>query len=203
MEDRKPNEGSDAPPEPEEMTTPETSAEVSLRIYVASLSDYNNGRLHGVWIDAYAEPDEIFTDINKMLEQSVSDEAEEFAIFDHDGFFPWRPGEYESIETVSKVAQGIAAHGRAYAHWVGSVGTSESAVLDRFEDSYFGFWESIEEYARCLVDDVGMWSGELVPDSLSAYVHFDYEGFADDLVDSGDITISEGDGGVYVFEGHL
>ena len=36
----------------------------SPRIYVASLSDYNAGRLHGVWIDAAEELDEIWSQIN-------------------------------------------------------------------------------------------------------------------------------------------
>jgi antirestriction protein len=40
-----------------------------------------------------------------------------------------------------------------------------------------------------------------VPDSLRPYVQFDYEGFARDMELSGDITTSDGDGGVYIFEG--
>lgn len=42
------------------------------RIYVASLADYNDGRLHGVWLDATDEPDELHTGIWAMLRQSRS-----------------------------------------------------------------------------------------------------------------------------------
>lgn len=42
----------------------------SPRIYVASLSDYNNGLLHGVWIDAAQDADSIRDEINAMLMES-------------------------------------------------------------------------------------------------------------------------------------
>lgn len=40
------------------------------RIYVASLSDYNAGRLHGKWIDADQDASEIWDEINAMLAAS-------------------------------------------------------------------------------------------------------------------------------------
>lgn len=40
------------------------------RIYVASLSDYNAGTLHGEWIDATQELDDIWAEINAMLAAS-------------------------------------------------------------------------------------------------------------------------------------
>lgn len=52
------------------------------RIYVASLSDYNNGLLHGEWIDAGQEPDEIHEQVQAMLAESESPGAEEWAIHD-------------------------------------------------------------------------------------------------------------------------
>lgn len=40
------------------------------RIYVASLSDYNNGVLHGKWIDADQDDDSIWEEIREMLRAS-------------------------------------------------------------------------------------------------------------------------------------
>jgi antirestriction protein len=40
------------------------------RIYAACLASYNNGRLHGAWIDADQGADEINAEINKMLKAS-------------------------------------------------------------------------------------------------------------------------------------
>lgn len=42
----------------------------SPRIYVASLSDYNNGILHGAWIDAAQDVDTIREEIAAMLRES-------------------------------------------------------------------------------------------------------------------------------------
>lgn len=47
------------------------STSTSPRIYVASLSDYNAGRLHGVWIDATLDPDAIEEQIRAMLFESA------------------------------------------------------------------------------------------------------------------------------------
>ena len=38
-----------------------------IRIYVACLAAYNNGKLHGVWIDATDDIDDIQDQINDML----------------------------------------------------------------------------------------------------------------------------------------
>jgi antirestriction protein len=55
---------------------------------VASLSDYNAGRLHGVWLDANREPEELQASINMMLAASDEDVAEEFAIHDYEEWGP-------------------------------------------------------------------------------------------------------------------
>ena len=57
-----------------------------IRIYVADLAAYNSGVLHGVWIDATQEVDEIQAQINKLFKTSPVEYAEEFAIHDYEGF---------------------------------------------------------------------------------------------------------------------
>jgi antirestriction protein len=51
------------------ITTIEESTDTP-RIYVACLSAYNNGHLHGRWIDADRDADDIRKDIKSMLSQS-------------------------------------------------------------------------------------------------------------------------------------
>ncbi len=202
MEEQQPNQQGGALPPAEVPRSPETSSADTPRIYVASLADYNNGNLHGAWIDADGDSSNIHEGIQAMLSRSPSELAEEFAIFDHDGFAPWRPGEYESIDMVAAVAQGIAEHGPAFAHCAAFLESSDPDDLDGFDDAYLGHWRSTEEYAEDLIDGTGIFKVDELPDSLRPYVRFDYEGFARDLELSGDITTSEGDGGVYIFEGH-
>jgi antirestriction protein len=50
-------------------TTSEQSTDTP-RIYVACLAAYNNGYLHGRWIDANCDADNIRADIKSMLSQS-------------------------------------------------------------------------------------------------------------------------------------
>ena len=56
----------------------------SPRIYVASLSDYNAGRLHGRWIDATQSADTIREELSQMLAESQEPIAEEWAIHAYD-----------------------------------------------------------------------------------------------------------------------
>lgn len=167
------------------------------RIYVASLSDYNGGRLHGEWIDADQDPDELHAAVQSMLEASPEEVAEEWAIHDYEGFGPFQVGEYESLAVVSAVALGIAEHGPAFAAYVSWAGTSEEA-LGTFEDCYLGHWADLDTYARDVVDDFG-WNAALaeLPGDMQPYVDFDYDGFAHFLETA--MTIVEGDGGIYVF----
>lgn len=202
MEIQQPSEREGRNPSSIDPTNPEVQREDGPRIYVASLSDYNDGRLHGAWIEADVAPEEIERSIHEMLARSPSVGAEEFAIHDLEGFGPWRPGEYESIATVAVMARGIAEHGNAFGHWAAILDDVGPDDLAAFEDAYLGHWPTVEAYAEELVQEIGLFNEDDVPDSVAGYLHFDYEGFARDLELSGDITTSEGDGGVYVFQGH-
>lgn len=51
-----------------------------IRIYVACLAAYNNGILHGAWIDAQQSVEAINADIQKMLRASPIEGAEEYAV---------------------------------------------------------------------------------------------------------------------------
>jgi len=57
-----------------------------IRIYVADLSAYNNGKLHGAWINTIDELDDIQDQINDMLRKSPEGFAEEYVIYDYEGF---------------------------------------------------------------------------------------------------------------------
>ncbi|MGW0019942.1 antirestriction protein ArdA [Rhodococcus sp. NPDC003382] len=87
------------------------------RIYVASLADYNAGRLHGAWLDAGRDPADLQADIRAMLAAAPEPGAEEYAIHDYEGFGEARIYEHDSLELVSRIARGIAAHGLAFAAW--------------------------------------------------------------------------------------
>ena len=167
-------------------------------IYVASLSDYNNGRLHGVWIDATIPLGDMWAATHDMLAQSSVPGAEEIAVHDHTDFGPWQPGEYTALETVHRVAAGIVEHGPAFAAWADYIGASDDDLEERFEDAYRGEWSSVHEYAQELVNDLGV-RIQVDPPAWAHYVSFDTAALARDL--EYDLHVADSaDGGVYIFD---
>jgi antirestriction protein len=167
------------------------------RIYVACLSSYNSGILHGRWIDADQDVEDIHAEIQAMLAASPEPIAEEFAIHDHEGFGSARIGEYESIENVAAIAKLIGEHGDLAAEVIAHAGTVDEA-REMLDDQYQGAFDSIEAWAEQYIDDAGALKD--MPENLRGY--FDYEAFARDAELGGDIvTFETSDGQVHVFWG--
>lgn len=198
-----PEGGEQQPDELEQLTRPEHreyDRRHKPRIYVACLASYNNGVLHGSWVDADRNVSELQADIVAMLASSPTPEAEEWAIHDYDGFGGYEPGEYEQLETVSRVATGIAEHGEPFAAYVEWAGTSEEATQD-FGNHYVGTYESAEAWARDVAEDQG-WEHQL-DEALGAlvrpFVSIDYEAFAQQMAASENWQVIEGREGVHIF----
>ena len=176
-------------------------AELTPRIYVTSLSDYNDGRLFGRWIDANQTPEALYDEVTQMLEDSPMPYAEEWGIFDYEGFGPLRIDEYEDIRTLSTIAIGISEHGEAFAHWVDLTGNRGPFSVDTFLEAYVGSFESVETFAETVLEDLGYkdFVQPSLPEFFQRYVSFDIEGLARDLELSGDIMTSKGVQGVHIF----
>lgn len=142
----------------------------AIRIYVACLAAYNNGRLHGRWIDATQESEEIAAEVQAMLRLSPISGAEEWAIHDYEGFGPISLSEWESFDRVSEIAQGIEEHGEAFAAWL-SGDTSRSA--EHFSEQFAGTWDSEKDFAYNWVEETGSWNGVEVPEELWGYLDWD------------------------------
>jgi antirestriction protein len=179
----------------------ETRRADSPRIYCADLAAYNNGALHGVWVDATQDAGEMWEQINAMLARSPEPSAEEIAIHDYENFGPIHLSEYESIETVATIGAGYTEHGRAFLHWIDYVGTSDPTQFDRFEDAFEGRWDSMEAYAEELADEYGVERilDAHIPDFIRSYVRLDVEAFARDLSFSYHVAEDQEQGGVYLF----
>ena len=189
------------PTRPEQVATPRPQP----RIYVASLSDYNAGRLHGAWIDADQTVDAIEESITRMLDASRMFGAEEWAIHDYQGLGGFPLGEYASLESVSLLGNGIAEHGLAFAAWAAHRGEVGEAA-ESFCEAFMGEWPSVGDYAAGLLDDYGLEADidSIVPDGLRAYVQIDAEGLGRDLVIGGDlVAIETGSGSVWIFQGRV
>ncbi|NJN13828.1 MAG: antirestriction protein ArdA [Richelia sp. RM1_1_1] len=123
------------------------------RIYVACLAAYNNGKLHGEWIDCDQDADDIWSDIEKMLAASPEPDAEEWAIHDFENWHGIHIGENEDIERIAELAELIEEHGKAYAAYYEHYG-SDASVED-FQDCYMGEYEDEEDFVYRMWEDAG------------------------------------------------
>jgi antirestriction protein len=167
------------------------------RIYVADLSAYNNGRLHGSWIDATQEPDAIYEEIQAMLKKSPEPSAEEWAIHDFENFGGLKLSESEDIEKVSQVAKLIEEHGPLFAELVSYYGGVENIddAVEAMEENYQGGYDSLADWAEQFAKDTGA-----SMDKYESYI--DWERVGNDADMSGDVFTIEVDGKVHVFSSH-
>lgn len=151
------------------------------RIYVASLSDYNNGTLHGEWIDV-DDVDTIQDAINEMLESSpyaakYDEEAEEWAIHDYEGpISEMDLGENPDLDELVDLVDALEEHGEAFGIFYRIAGDLDTAK-EHFEDAYQGEWSSEQDFAEDSIGDCYDLSD--VPDFIK--YHIDWAGIARDL----------------------
>ena len=182
----------------------EARADLKPRIWVGSLADYNNGDLHGDWLDAARPPEEIHADIQRILASGPAkgrgEAPEEWGIFDYDEFGGLRIEEYDLIEDVSRLAQAVARFGEPFAIWAETIGPVD-ATSENFEDQYLGQFDSPAAYAEELVAELeGNHALGSVPDWLRPYTSIDYGALAHDMQLSGEITIlDDSDGNGHIF----
>jgi antirestriction protein len=167
------------------------------RVYVACLAAYNNGRLHGEWIDADQSAAELHEDVHRMLAASPEPGAEEWAIHDYEGFGSLRLGEYESLERVAAIASGISEHGEAFTAWLSYDSERDPVDIDASEDAYRGEWDSLRAYAEDYAESTGMY--DAAEKAASSYVVVDIDLLTRDL-DIELYCVPSGHGTVYIFD---
>ena len=168
----------------------------AIRIYVACLAAYNNGYLHGKWIDATQDMDDIQDELKEMLKTSpLEEEAEEYAIHDFEGYGSYRLSEYEGLESAHEIACFIEEHGELGAEvlsYISDMGEAKKML----EENYNGCYSSLADYAQELTEETSE-----VPKHLEFYI--DYDKMGRDMEMSGDIfTIETTHDEVHIFWNH-
>jgi antirestriction protein len=188
------------PPEPEQ----HKQAIPPPRIWVGSLADYTEGRLHGTWIEAAREPEQIQAAIQTVLASSpwttrTGQPAEEWGIFDYDNFGACRINVHPDLSWVSTVARGITEHGLAFATWAAVA--EEPALLADFNKAYQGHYDSLTAYVEQLINDLGynQLLDRVVPPRIRPYVKINVTATAQDL--RRDLHVLPAtEGGVWIFD---
>lgn len=165
------------------------------RIYVACLAAYNNGKLHGIWIDCNQNADDIWKEINVMLSSSPEPDAEEWAIHDYENWQGIPIGENEPIECIAQMAELLEEHGKAFAVYCNYHGSDADA--EEFQDCYVGKYESEEDFAYSIWDELGRVKQLENWGVLDTYI--DWEAVARDLFIDSYFSVETGYKEVYVF----
>jgi len=127
----------------------------SPRIYVACLSCYNGGKLHGEWFDLEGlDADDLHTEMVKAFKLDAKGFApctgEGFLVHDHEGFLGYRVGEVSPSEAIS-AAKFITRATEEHSMGAARAALSLADDLDQARemlDCYHGEWDSVKDYAE-------------------------------------------------------
>lgn len=166
---------------------------MTIRFYAADLAAYNSGRLHGVWIDATSDADEMQEQVNAMLAASpVGDEAEEWVVHDYDDELKAisHLGETSDLAEVAEIVEAVEEIEGDYSadilplliEWV-SEQTDPAEWADKLQGAFAGEWADPEDYAAEFVEDCGYLKD--TPEALRGYI--DFKAMAHDMALGGDM----------------
>lgn len=170
------------------------------QIYIASLSAYNSGILHGDWFDLtdYENKEELLEAIQDQVlstcpTNSEFEKSEEWAIHDSDNC---NANEYEDLEQLISFAKLSVKHDLSmFILQDLFCNVPDIDQLDEhISDTYKGFYESELEFTYEFIDDCGFL--KQIPEHLQYY--FDYEAYKRDLFIDSFCSYKENNG-VHVF----
>ena len=148
---------------------------MTVKIYVASLEAYNQGRMIGGWIT----PSE-YEDFDKFrwAIQDATKHADEVAVHDFEGIS--LDTEYPDFEKLFNFVQAMEDshldNEAIIAYAENCYSDYEDYMVDEAEDNYLGTYDSFQEYADEYADEMLN-----VRDNDFLMNYFDYDSFARDL----------------------
>lgn len=168
----------------------ETITDNTARAWVGCLGCYNGGRLVGKWVDGIEAADTQGAGLTDSAGHCLICNADEFWVFDHEGYEGLISGECSPMEAQEKadILEGVEEGEREILRaWVANMGAAD-IDLDNMRECYAGEYESDEAFAYEYVESTGMLSG--IPESVARY--FDYEALGRDMDMGGDIWSHNG-----------
>ena len=163
-------------------------------LYVGTYGKYNDGSIDGMWVDMTTFSDEEdFFDFCRLLHHDEADP--EFMFQDYKNMPYELYNECLCPDEIAKIiafANETEEHREVMEAYVSNYGWSEQLTWDDVSERYQGKFDSEEEFAEHIFDELYAYE---MPDFARRY--FDYEAFARDLF-MGDYTFVDG----YVFSDH-
>lgn len=137
------------------------------RIYVACLSAYNAGKLHGAWIECNKPVELIEKEIKDMLRASPESNAEEYAIHDYEGFHEIKISENHcSLDEIVSIVEAIDRRGDAFLAAMRLFYKYEYAIK-KLDNCYLGCYDSFSDYCEEEFSDL---YEDVIPADLRPYI---------------------------------
>jgi len=150
------------------------------QVFATCLAAYNNGHLHGRWIDA-TDPDDMRAEIADILATSPEPNAEEHFFSDTDGFGNL-VSEYTSVEHTARLGALIEENGLTAVEFVASYASSDiddiECYVEEVERYSAGPYASQRETLECWVQEVT----EEISGELPNWVQVDWEATAQNML---------------------
>ena len=149
---------------------------MTIKIYVASLEAYNQGRMVGDWVTPSDYSD--FEKFNNAI-QVATKYADEVAVHDYDGIN--LNNEYPDFEDLYEFCKALAdtdehMHEVIIAYAENAYEDLNPDIITKAEDYYVGTYSSFQEYADDYANEILLSNAD---DFIKGY--FDYESHARDL----------------------
>lgn len=158
------------------------------RIYVACLAAYNAGGLHGAWIDASSDREEMLEAIQAMLAASPMPDAEEWRIDDVEGYEGLMSllSRDSSLGTIAAIEAMFEAAGACESAVCAALKASDSVEeASEMLDNFIGVGRTEADAVESVLEDiVGEW-----PEVAQRY--FDSKAYVRDLRLGGDVAFVE------------
>lgn len=143
---------------------------MEIRIYVANLAQYNNGRLVGKWIDLPCD------DLQEQINSILGDD-EEYAIHDYEASFSI--SEYDcpfDLNDIAERLESLDEYEQKKLTYLLDDGCTMEQAIDELDDITFYQDMSLKDVAEEMVDE-GLFGD--IPESIINYI--DYDAIARDL----------------------
>lgn len=129
----------------------------TISVHFWNLSSYVGGNLVGGWVDLddFADLDEFKSKVSE-----VTRDAEEYLLSDYESDYGISFDEYENLDRIWEVHEALCdiheSEREAFGEFLAHVGGSRylDYALSNWRDAYCGNFDSIEDYAWHMADDI-------------------------------------------------
>lgn len=152
-----------------------------IRVYLTNLALYNEGTLHGEWLELPATDEEITDAMRRVLCRPGD---EEYFITDYECKLPVLVDEYENLYKLNGFAHALTLWTNAYGidvvrAVIAATGyttyTTRKELMSIFEEERFEVLHDVrdKESLGLAATADGYWNGVEIPDALAEYIDYD------------------------------